>query len=492
MKTIFRSTFKNIFILSLLIYLVTAYFSEGFHHPDEHFQILEMCNYKLGNTGASTLPWEFAAQSRQALPVFIAYAIAKIWSVFHLTNPFLIAFVLRFLTAFLAWYVLARLCLTLVHHFNTKAGKKIFVALNMLLWFIPYLSVRFSSENLASITFLFAIYYLIKPTESTWWKRASALLYAGGLLGFCFFFRFQMGFAILGFVLWLLLIQKRNWKSLTTLLFSSSIAMLLCIVIDYWFYGNWVLTPVNYFVTQIIHNVVSNWGVEPWWYYFYLYSIQVVPPISILLFVFFIVGLYQKPKSLFVWILIPFIIAHMAIGHKEMRFMFPMLFGFLYLAALGIDYFISHQKHIPMGRFLLLLCLIINTPLLFAKMIIPAQEAVRYYKFLYYYSSNVDMVLFCREKGAYELVGNNVSFYQSPTIRCSIFQTDQEFSDYLKSNDLDSAVLLERNLLPQSIFSGYSQESIYCLFPKWILRYNINHWEDRARIWDIKVLRKNE
>ncbi len=489
---IFQSTHKNIFILSLLVYLITAYFSEGYHHPDEHFQILEMCNYKLGNSSAEVLPWEFAAQSRQALPVFIAFVISKVLYFFQITNPFTIAFVLRLITALFAWYVLFKLCLTLLHHIKTKAGKNIFIGMTMLLWFMPYLSVRFSSENLASITFLFAIHLLLKPREASFSKKATVLANAGILLGFCFFFRFQMGFAILGLGLWLLLIHKMNWKSMLLLLTSSIIAMALCVVIDYWFYGNWVLTPVNYFVTQIMHNVVSNWGVEPWWYYFYLYSIQVFPPLSIILFLFFVLGLYKNPKNLFVWILVPFILAHTAIGHKEMRFLFPMLFAFLYLAALGIDSFIIRQKYLRTGRFLLVLCLIINTPLLLAKMIIPAQEAISYYKFLYTYASKQEMVLLCREKSAYELVGNTVSFYQSPNIRCTIFKSDEEITEYLQNKALDSAIILERDLLPQSKFAGYSQENIYCLFPKWILRYNINGWENRARIWNIKVLRKSE
>ncbi|HEV7960616.1 MAG TPA: hypothetical protein VGP01_06260, partial [Rhizomicrobium sp.] len=43
---------------------VTAWFSELFYFPDEHYQVLEFMSYKLGITQASDLPWEFSAHIR--------------------------------------------------------------------------------------------------------------------------------------------------------------------------------------------------------------------------------------------------------------------------------------------------------------------------------------------------------------------------------------------------------------------------------------------
>ena len=44
--------------------LVTAWFSELYYHPDEHFQILELMSWKLGITPVSELMWEFPARIR--------------------------------------------------------------------------------------------------------------------------------------------------------------------------------------------------------------------------------------------------------------------------------------------------------------------------------------------------------------------------------------------------------------------------------------------
>ena len=67
MKALFNSPYKNIFILSLFVYLITAFFSVGYYHPDEHFQLLELCNYKLGNSPASDLAWEFNERIRPGI-----------------------------------------------------------------------------------------------------------------------------------------------------------------------------------------------------------------------------------------------------------------------------------------------------------------------------------------------------------------------------------------------------------------------------------------
>jgi phosphatidylinositol glycan class B len=394
------------------------------------------------------------------------------------------------LIALSAWFIISKLCLLLLDNFKTEKGKKLFVAMSMLLWFAPYINVRFSSENLAGITFLYAIYSLLKLPGLSSYKKMLSFAGAGLLLGFTFFFRFQMGFAIAGLSLWLLLINKINLKSLLVLFFAGSISIFVCIYIDYWFYGNWILSPVNYFNTQIVHDVVSNWGVSPWWYYFVLFTIRAIPPISFLLLIFFFIGLYKTPKNIFVWCIIPFIIAHFAVGHKEIRFMFPMLFCFIFLAAIGIDNFIATRKYIKLGRILFIISVLINIPILAVKMITPAQEALSYYKFLYNYSSKKEITLLCNEKNIYELVGYNVNFYKSPAVKCIVLNGNQGILNYLNEYKPDSIFLFDNKLIAENKFTGYKNESVFCLFPKWLLHFNINNWESRSRIWDIHELKK--
>ena len=63
-------SFKNLYLqnkiyfISILSLLISSIFSVGFFHPDEHYQILEFANYKMGNINPTQLPWEFHEKIR--------------------------------------------------------------------------------------------------------------------------------------------------------------------------------------------------------------------------------------------------------------------------------------------------------------------------------------------------------------------------------------------------------------------------------------------
>lgn len=490
MSTLFKSSYKNIFILSLLVYLITSFFSEGYYHPDEHFQILEFCNYKLGKSPGSDLPWEFHERIRPSLQPVLALVMVKVFNAVSIYNPFTYALIFRMLTAFFSWFVVCKLCIFLIRDFSTDIGKKLFLFLNFFLWFIPSISVRFSSENYSALTFLSAVYLILQYGEDVSNGKFVKLSSAGLLLGFSFFFRFQIAFSILGLGLWLVLIKKIHKPDLLILIVSAVCSISFCVYLDYWFYGEFELTPINYFVANIVENKAANWATYPWWYYFNLFILQAIFPISLLLLGAFFVGLYRKTISVFAWCLIPFLIAHFAVGHKEMRFMFPMVFSFLYLTAMGIDYFISTRKYEKAVRFLFVFSVIVNMPLLLVKMVIPCQEAISYYRFLYDFSSQREMVLLCTERDAYEMVGLKANFYKSPNVRCVVFKNDQELSNYLNENKPDSVFVFQRELSAGNKFAGYKNETIYNLLPKWIIHFNINNWQSRANMWNILELKK--
>lgn len=489
MNSIFNSSFKNIFILSLIVFLVTSYFSVGYYHPDEHFQILEFCNYKLGNSPASDLPWEFNERIRPTLLPAIGVFLIKCMNIVGIYNPFTYTLIFRIITSFLSWFVISKICLLFINDFSSNVGKKIFLLMSFFLWFMPFISVRFSSENYSAIAFLSAIYFIIRFTEDKLNNKSTQLVFAGLLLGFSFFFRFQIGFAIIGLTLWIVLIRKMRWKNIFILMISGICAIIICIYLDYWFYGEFELTPVNYFKANIIENKAANWGIFPWWYYFWLITLHAIPPIGIFLLIFFTLGIYKRPTNIFTWCIIPFLLGHIIVGHKELRFLFPLVICFIYLASTGIDYIYS-QKFKKLQRFIFMLLSVINLLLLFFIMFFPAQEAIKCYKFLYDYSSKKEIVLLCKEKNIYELVGIKVNFYKSENIKCIVVNDDMEVSNYLKENNSESILILERNFSSEKEYIGFNNETIYSPYPQWITHLNFNNWLSRARIWKIQELRK--
>lgn len=492
MNSLFKSSYRNIFFLGLLVFLITSIFSIGYYHPDEHFQILEFANYKLGNSPASDLPWEFQDRIRPTLLPSLGILLIKVINLLGIENPFTYTLIFRIITALLSWLVIIKLSLVLISDFGSKNGKKIFLLLNLFLWFIPFLSVRFSSENYSAITFLATIYFILQFNSEQLKKNSLRLVIAGLLMGFSFFFRFQIGFAIIGFTLWLILINKMNLKNISILMVSGFTAVVFCIYLDFWFYGKFEITPVNYFIANIIEHKAANWGTSPWWGYFQMFSLSAIPPISVFLLLFFIYGIYNKPKSIFTWSIIPFLIAHFVVAHKELRFLFPMIFCFLYLTAIGVDNFLLSIKIKKWQLYIFNFFASLNILILCFFMFIPAQSVISCYKFLYDFSSNEEQVLICRDSSIYELVGIKVNFYKPKTIKTIVMKDDFEVADYLKETNPNSVLLLERNFTANKLFTGYNNKTIYFALPRWIINFNFNNWISRARIWKIQELRKDK
>jgi phosphatidylinositol glycan class B len=55
MKEIIKSEYSKFFFAGLIFILICAWLSLGYNHPDEHFQVLEFGNYKLGFSPAAQL-----------------------------------------------------------------------------------------------------------------------------------------------------------------------------------------------------------------------------------------------------------------------------------------------------------------------------------------------------------------------------------------------------------------------------------------------------
>ena len=70
--------------------MITAFFSIGHLQSDEHFQVLEFAQYKLGKISATDLPWEFREKMRPSIQPWIAYSLIKLFHGIGLNNPFII------------------------------------------------------------------------------------------------------------------------------------------------------------------------------------------------------------------------------------------------------------------------------------------------------------------------------------------------------------------------------------------------------------------
>ena len=165
---------KVYFYLSGIALIICSYFSEGFLHVDEHFQILEFINYKLGLTPLVDLAWEFPAKIRPWIQPFFYYHLVKFFSFLGINSPFTWAWLLRLTTV----------ALTITNFYFVKKyfSKKVFL---LTIFFYPliYLGARLSSEAVGGAIFYLA--YIFLTYEDS--KDSKTQILTGALLALSFY-----------------------------------------------------------------------------------------------------------------------------------------------------------------------------------------------------------------------------------------------------------------------------------------------------------------
>lgn len=477
--------YRNWLLLGLLVQVVAAWFSVGYFHPDEHYQILEFYNYKRGLSPMSDLPWEFGAKCRTALQPFIVYCYSWVLEAVGIVSPFIIVFLLRLSMGVLTWFTTRRLILILSPTFATDKGRNLFAALALFLWFVPYIGVRFSSETIAANFFFLALSMMLQLKDSVVSKRRGILLLSGLLLGFTLFLRLQMGFAFIGVAVWVLFVQKWKWHQWLLLAAAALIAMGLSVLVDHWFYGTWMLTPLNYFNVNIIQHVAAKFGVDPWYHYFVLFIQLGVAPISLPLLLLFLIGIWKKPLHLLSLVCITFLIGHFAIGHKELRFLFPASLAFIYVASLGLDHLLTRYAIRKGYKITFKILAGVNIAILIFKMFTPAQEVINYYEFIYHYQQKQPVTIMSFNKSPYRLDVIESNFYKPRNIDIRVLHDSTEVAEVFRSNSGKPVVYLSDNIQPPAQLQGYRTQRIYCQFPDWVLALNFNHWQERSYIWAV-------
>lgn len=337
-------------VLSFIIFVLTGIANYGYHQADELYQIIEFAGIK-SETFTPYVAWEYNAQIRPMLQPAICLGFLKLFQMVSITDPFVQSTILRLFTVVLSFVAILFFVKNTMRQFSTQKRRIAYLVVSMLLWFVPYIACRFSSETYGGIFFIFSLALYFSEKDSMW-KRI--------LMGFClalsFIFRFQMALAIFGFLLWTIFIDRKKWKYFVVPFVSFVITYLfLGIGIDSWFYGEFVFAPYNYFVTNMEVSA-DMFGSEPWW--FYLYNIVSSPSyiIGIPLAVAFIYLMVRNPKNPYLWCIIPYLLVHSIIPHKEFRFMFPMVFlvPVLFLSACE-----TFESHLSVGKVKRVVCICI-------------------------------------------------------------------------------------------------------------------------------------
>jgi phosphatidylinositol glycan class B len=307
---------NKLYILAILVYGITAIFSNSYYHPDEHYQIVEFAELKSGNNLSFDLAWEYRAQIRCALQPTLLFLLFNGLRTFGITDVFKLMMIVRLLTALLSVYVLRNFISNTKRFFQNKYHL-LYTITCYFLWFLPFIYVRFSSESYSGILFLLSVALVNSENKKKY-------ILAGLALGLSFLFRFQAAFMIIGLLSWLILVNRTGYRQILQIFVSIFCMSIIGILIDYWFYDSFTITFLNYFEVNILQNVASKFGTSPWYYYFISLPQIISLPFALVLYSSIIITFIFNKNNIALWILIPFLLIHVLIPHKEMRFLFPL------------------------------------------------------------------------------------------------------------------------------------------------------------------------
>ena len=498
---------KLCLIAGLLLHFSAAWFSEGFLHPDEHFQILEFANYAVGKSPASDLPWEFRSAMRPSLQPLLAAAAYRVTASAGIANPFFTVFILRLFTAMAAWLLTLALCVAGFRWLKHGFLKKIMFLFSCFFFYLPCLHCRFTSENLSGIIFFTGL--LVIPFHdfadrndgAPPRQKSKAFIAAGLLMGLAFFLRFQTGFAIAGLGAWLVAVRRAPAKELVFMAAAFCLMCLIAIGIDRWFYGFWVVTPWNYFRENILHGAAKNAGVFPWWYYFVELSGDLLPPLSVAILAAVILSCVKGFRNPLVWAAVPFFIAHCVISHKETRFLLPMLYALPPLLVLGADALqppvYARLKKAASARpvkTVLWFIVVVNFILLAAFTFKPARETITVYKWFYHKCAARPLTVLTFNADPYSIVQLPVNFYRPPQFRLDTVHCAAELVLKARQAAEPLYVFIEGYYPSDSVRHDEALTwKVECRsIPTWMEHFNIGNWLSRVHVWTVfAVGRKN-
>ncbi len=182
------------------------------------------------------------------------------------------------------------------------------------------------------------------------WKRDP--LVCGLLLGVMFAVRFQSAFFIAAFFAITasddLGGRKRWFDSSAARMTIGLLTSLLAIgAIDRLTYGGWFHSPIECFRANVVEGVAATFGVEPWYRYLQWggYAWLEAAPLALILLA---VGVFREWRLALV--ALTFLAGHMLVGHKEPRFVWPLLPLLLILVSIGFETLYNWQDNRTVRR----------------------------------------------------------------------------------------------------------------------------------------------
>ncbi len=314
--------FRTLLLVGIVLRLAASVLSQGFVHPDEHQQYLEVAQGIVYGPHISW--WEYERGTRHYFyPSCLALLLYSL-DLIGIRDPLYQATIIRSLLSITIFVSFALLARDWLRQGRTPAALCL-LALAALSPDIIYMSIRTLSETAATIPFVLSILFI---------KRDPFL--TGFLLGAMFAVRFQAAFFIPGFLALNLYDDwsaRQCWKGSTCRLTAGlTISLFAAGLMDKLTWGRWFHSPLECFQANIIEGIAARFGMAPWYQYLDWAAEFLAEAVPLLGLVLVVLGVVRERRLAFLGLL--FLIGHSVIDRKAPRFLWPLApIGLMVFAA---------------------------------------------------------------------------------------------------------------------------------------------------------------
>jgi GPI mannosyltransferase 3 len=454
---------------ALVIHLVAAFFSTGFHHYDEHFCLYEFAFFKMGKVPLSQMPWDFTYMLRPWLPVGFFILMVKTLSALGIDSPFAWAFGIRLFSAILGWLCIVSMVPLYERWIKEEWLKKWAVIFSCVLWFLPYIHARPSQESWSS-SFFFLGFALL------FWRDSITSLMAflvGILWGLSFETRYQAGLLIFFGLLWCLVIGRVGLRVLGSIVAGGLVVFAVSLIADHWGYGVWTFAGWNYLRNQVFEGMASaSGGVNPWYAYLTRILWQGGFPLSLFIITGAAITWLRYPTHPITWITAPFFIIHCLLGHKETRYLFPLAPAvplLIFMALNGVSEAGLFDRKTLFGKIkvgFIRFTIAVNGAYLIVVCLRPLRVEIPLYEYVY---QHVKGPLYYVGRNPYELAGLMGYYYRSPKSEPTSIPSYGELASLLKSQNKEIWLFTPGIALPENAgaISPYCEASFQTI-PPWL------------------------
>ena len=463
MELLKRLNDKSLFLLSLIMTVVGSYLSYGFLHPDEQYYAIDFAAHKAGLLGDITT-WEYQTKLRPWLLPAIFTPFLMLFKSLDF-SPFTMAWLLRLISGVFSWWALVRLNKKLKDQFPGSISYNIFIFFTHFSFFCFFMQLRTNSENWSTAFLVFAFSLLLRKAPFL-----NDFILGGLFLGIAFSIRHQTGFIALGFGLWLLLIKQVGIKNWFVFLVPSILAGVgLGIAADCWGYGEITFTPYNYIYQNLILDKISQFGASPFYSYFVWIFKDLTPFWAMVILIGFFRLVFFESGSWVVWSTLPFFLVHLFIGHKELRFLYPIAPFLLYA---GAQFFPERKLNLePVRRYFYKTTVYVNLALLLFVFVKPAYTPLGMYKYLY---NNF------KEDTAVHVFKNTQGHH--PQLEM-LFYKRKNLSLLVETGMVNKGLYFTTRHSDLDHFVGSRCDKLYSTYPEWLFQFNYLGWLNRSSIW---------